>query len=118
MAAVRASIVPAAADRPVTHRSRQALIFPFALTLAFLALGFASHARTNSRLAWTFVGVAAVLMAWQGYLYLLSKRNGLAFGWEFAAVPSHYVQATVQFSIYAYWGWYWRNVYAEAPLIL
>ena len=87
------------------------------MTLAFLALGFASRARVNSRLAWTFGGVAGVLLVWQWWLYALSKRKGLTFAWEFAAVPSHYVQASVQFSIYVYWGWYWRNVYAEAPLI-
>jgi TPR repeat protein len=28
------------------------------------------------------------------------------------------VQALVQSSIYAYWGWYWRPVYEEVPLIL
>jgi TPR repeat protein len=114
----RPSATSRAAERPLTHRSRQALAFPFAATVVLLVLGFASGAATNSRLAWTFGGVAGVLLAWQGCLYALSKRRGQTFAWEFVATPSHYVQASVQFAIYAYWGWYWRNVYTEAPLIL
>jgi hypothetical protein len=31
---------------------------------------------------------------------------------------AHYVQASVQIPIYAYWGWYWRPVYDHVHLIL
>ncbi len=31
--------------------------------------------------------------------------------------PQHYVQACAHTSILLYWGWYWRPVYAAAPLI-
>ena len=117
-AAAQHCAVSAVTEHTVTHRSWQALILPLAATLALLAFGFVSRARTNSRLAWTFGGVAAVLLGWQGYLYVRAKGKGLTFAWEFVALPSHYVQASVQFAIYAYWGWYWRNVYTEAPLIL
>ncbi len=37
---------------------------------------------------------------------------------EFAAIRSHYVQASVQFSIYLLWGWYAPEVSLQAPLIL
>src|SRR5689334_21444378 len=95
--------------------TRQALVLPLVLTGVFLALGFVSRARTNSHLAWTYAGVAAFLLAWQLVLFLRSGRKTPGFAWEFVEVRSHYVQALVQFSIYVYWGWYWRNVYAEAP---
>lgn len=99
-------------------RSRAALLLPFSLTVAFLALGIAYGAPAKPRLAWTFYGIAAFLLCWQIALLILSKRTAREFAWEFVAMPSHYVQALVQLSVYVYWGWYWRNVYAEAPLIL
>jgi len=98
--------------------TRKALLLPLAFTGVFVALGFISRARTNSHLASTFAGVTACLLIWQLVLFLRAGRGGRRFAWEFVAVRSHYVQATVQLSIYAYWGWYWRNVYGEVTLIL
>src|SRR5580765_198553 len=100
----------AAANSPA-HQSRNILALPLILTGLFLVLGFISRARTNSHLAWTYFGVAAFLLCWQLVLFLGSKRKGIVFGWEFAAVRSHYVQAAVQMPIYAYWGLYWPRVY-------
>ncbi len=109
--------LPAATHSPAP-RTRRALALPLALTAVFMALGFISRARTNPHLAWTYGGVAAFLLCWQGVLFMRAGRNGSGLAWEFVAVRSHYVQALVQLSIYVYWGWYWRNVYEEAPLIL
>ena len=36
---------------------------------------------------------------------------------ELGLRPQHYVQALVQLSVLAYWGWYWRPVYETAVLI-
>ena len=77
-----------------------------------------ARSRLNPSLAWTYIGFSAFLLAWQAVLWWRVRYQGLNLHWEFAPVASHYIQASVQFSIYAYWGWYWRNVYAEAPLIL
>ena len=101
-----------------TSPTNRALALPLILTGLFLLVGFLSRARTNTHLAWTFAGVAGVLLCWQFVLLCRSKQKGIGFKWEFVAVRSHYVQATLQLAIYIYWGWYWRNVYAEAPLIL
>jgi TPR repeat protein len=97
---------------------RNPLVFTLILTMVFLALGFLSPARTNAHLAWTFVGVAAFLLAWQAWLFAVAARKAIPLSWDFAAMPSHYVQALVQLTVYACWGWYWRNVWAQAPLIL
>ncbi len=98
-------------------QTRKALGLPLLFTAIFLGLGFASHARNNRHLAWTFGGVAIFLLGWQAWLFLISARKPMPFAWEFVLVPSHYIQAAVQFAIYLYWGWYWRNVYDELPLI-
>ena len=100
------------------HRVGRPLAMLLLMTGVFLALGFISRGRTNPHLVWTFCGVAGFLVGWQLVLFLLTGRNKPGFQWEFVPVRSHYVQATVQFAIYVYWGWYWREVYAEAPLIL
>ena len=115
----RGSTRSAPATSPARAPSKRvALLLPVGLTLVFLALGFCSRARTNPHLAWTFAGVAAALGCWQWALFQRSASKAAGLAWEFVPVRSHYVQALVQLTIYAYWGWYWRNVYAEAPLIL
>src|SRR5580698_3361607 len=107
-----------AATKSQMPATRKMLALPLALTGVFLALGFISRARTNSHLAWTYVGVAAFLLCWQLALFLQSGRKASGFAWEFVAVRAHYMQALAQFSIYVYWGRYWQNVYPEVPLIL
>lgn len=107
-----------AATKPSAQGTRKALLLPLAFTGAFIALGCLSPARTNSHLAWTFIGVSLFLLSWQLVLLLRARKAGAGLIWEFYPVRSHYVQALVQLSVYVYWGWYWRNVYAEAPLIL
>jgi TPR repeat protein len=97
---------------------RSALVLQLVFMGVFLALGFCSRARTNPHLAWTFVGVAAGLGCWQWVIFRRAGSVASSFAWEFMIQRSHYVQALVQLTIYAYWGLYWRNVYAEVPLIL
>ncbi len=107
-----------ATNIPQPPRTRGGLGLTLLFTIVFAALGLVSRARTNAHLAWTFGGVAVFLVGWQLWLFLASRRRPMKFAWEFVAVRAHYVQALVQFAIYVYWGWYWRNVYGEFPLIL
>ena len=88
------------------------------LMAMFLLLGFFSRARTNPNLAWTFVGTAACLGCWQWVLFRRSGPKAPPLAWEFVPVRAHYTQAAVQLILYAYWGWYWQNVYDQATLIL
>ncbi len=93
--------------------------FSFALSALFFAFVLVPPIRGSDSLVRTFVGVGAGLVAWQVGLWLSGKRRAIGYRVEFVApLKSHYIQAIVQFSIYAYWGWYWRNVYEAAPLIL
>jgi len=109
--------LPSGARGPAKSK-RAALAVPLVLTGVFLALGFCSRARTNAHLGWTYVGVAAFLLCWQWLLFRRSGPKAAGYALEPVVVRTHYVQALMQTSIYAYWGWYWRNVYAEIPLIL
>ncbi len=74
--------------------------------------------RSNPRLIGSFAGAAAALLALLLFLRRKAERSGRILRWEFLPRPVHYVQMTMHASIYAYWGWYWREVYHYVPLIL
>ncbi|MBL8730232.1 MAG: sel1 repeat family protein [Planctomycetes bacterium] len=66
-----------------------------------------------------FAGTASALLVWQLVLWLLARRSGRRLAVEFVPpVRQHYIQACVQLCLYAYWGFFWRPIYAQAPLIL
>ena len=69
------------------------------------------------RLEWSILAAAGVLLV---FLFLLNRevaRTGRRLHYEFVPKPVHYVQLMMHSSIYAYWGWYWREVYHYIPLI-
>ena len=102
------------------HLPRTARLFalPLGLTLLFFGFVFLPPIRTNPKLITTFVAVGSFLLLWLGTLMVSSIGRGRDLGIQYVPIKSHYVQASVQFCVYAYFGWYWRDVYREAPLIL
>jgi hypothetical protein len=103
------------ADSPL---ARRAPALPLVGVLAVLAFTLVPPARGHAILTWTLVGAAGLLAAWWAILMARASSQPSAFRVEFASVKAHWVQGLVQFGIYAYWGWYWRDVYEQAPLIL
>jgi Sel1 repeat-containing protein len=87
------------------------------LTLVVAALSLLPRVSGNLRLAGSFWAAAGVLLALQLVLRRQVGRTGRALHYEFVPVRVHYVQAAMQGCIYAYWGWYWREVYDHIPLI-
>jgi len=65
----------------------------------------------------SIVGAALVLLAWSVLLFGLLRR-GQTVEFEVALRPQHYLQACLQGSLILYWGFYWREVYHAAPLII
>ena len=65
----------------------------------------------------SIVGAAVVLIAWSAFLFGVLRR-GQTVTFEVALRPQHYLQACLQGSLILYWGFYWREVYHAAPLIL
>lgn len=108
-------VLAASEQRP---RPERLLALPFGLTLLFLLFVSLPPIRTNPRLLATFVAVGSVLLFWLGILFAKARKQGRRLTLEFVPVKSHYVQACVQLCVYAYFGWYWRNLYREVPLIL
>ena len=86
-------------------------------TLLLAGLTFLPRIRANPRLTASFLAAAAVLFVLQLLARLQVARSGRQLRYELNPVRVHYVQATMQACIYAYWGWYWREVYGHVPLI-
>ena len=97
---------------------RRAFLTPLALTLGLLLLSFAPRVADNARLTFAFWGAVAVLLVWQGVLFARLSRAGASRGFQVVLRPQHYLQALVQLTVFACWGWYWRPVYDFAGLLL
>ena len=111
-----ASVAPATGTGLlVRHPAVAMLAFPALIGL----LACLPPARGNDTLVATLLGAAGGLSIWTLLERVCRTRRGQAFGIVLAApVKAHYVQACMQLCIYAYWGWYWPEVYRQTPLIL
>jgi len=89
-----------------------------ALIVVFSCFAFLPAVRSNSRLMWSFLGTAAGLLVFFFFLRRQVIKAGRVVCYEFLPKPVHYVQLTMHSCIYAYWGWYWREVYHQIPLII
>ena len=106
-----------AATRPA--RAPSAPLAALALTAAFAAFLLLPRVHDNPRLVAAFGGVAAALLGWTVLLWTSRAQRSRGFRVERAPIlKSHYIQSSLQLCIYVYWGWHWREVYGEAPLIL
>src|ERR1700733_8118648 len=104
-------------ERP-TKNKIPPLQIVLALDLLLACFVFLPASMNHPRLAWSIVAAAVALLV---ALFLLRRqvaRTGRVLFYEFAPKPVHYVQLTMHSCIYAYWGWYWREVYHQIPLII
>ncbi len=101
----------------ITSRLRP-LTLAFLLILAFASLSLLPQVSGNRYLAESFWGASVVLLV---FLLILGRQVAHAvrtLEYEFAPRKVHYVQLVMQSCVYAYWGWYWPEVYRHVPLIL
>src|SRR6187399_198665 len=94
------------------------LWLPALLTLVLAGFTLLSRVDTNSNLKASFWGAAGLLLAGLCALWWNVVRTGRTLTYEFVPRRVHWVQMLMHSSVYAYWGWYWREVYHEIPLIL
>lgn len=100
------------------HRQFQPLWAPAFLTLIFAGFTLLNRVNTNPKLVNSYLGAAAVLLAGLAVLWWNAARSGRVLTFEFVPRRVHWVQMIMHSSVYTYWGWYWREVYHEIPLIL
>src|SRR5215471_1491161 len=95
---------------------KKLLVLPlmFALGLASLALVSSIQEKPNELRS--ILGVSLLLCGW--VVVLAAVVRARKFCLEVVLRKQHYIQACAQGSVLLYWGWYWLQVYAQAPLIL
>ena len=112
----------AALPPPVAHltgvRPARALALPLTFALLLAAFGWLPSARQNPTLLWSFWGTSIGLIAWNATLLATALRHGRTFTLEVVLRKQHYLQACAQMAVFVYWGWYWREVYDSAALIV
>ena len=99
---------------------------PLALIIGLAVLALTPRIQSNTTLIWSFVAAAVFLAGWLTYLLSRANKEGHSYSLEVGLRPQHYIQACVQFSVYAYWGYHWelvpdsgiRPVYDHALLML
>ncbi|HEY4361140.1 MAG TPA: hypothetical protein VGN17_09235 [Bryobacteraceae bacterium] len=104
-------------NQPGNQRSLL-LWFPSVLTLLFASFTLLPRVSESPRLTASFYGATGVLLAGLCALWWSVSRSGRTLAYEFVPRRVHWVQMIMHSSVYAYWGWYWREVYHEIPLIL
>jgi hypothetical protein len=97
---------------------KRTLLLPLVFTLGLGGLAFLAPIRQNPRTLWALLGATALLCVWNAVLLMLAHRSGRTLSLEVVLRKQHYMQACVQGSLLAYWGWYWPPAYAFAPFIL
>ena len=108
----------AAPRRPIGLQPQQAIVLPLAFVLALFALTFLPRVWENAHLWRSLVGADVALLAWITVLFTAAGRQRRTLLLEIALRKQHYLQACAQASVFLYWGWYWREVYDYAPLIV
>ncbi len=109
-----------------TEPLQRSVYFPplrgFSIAFVFIfglgAFGFLDRVQANPRLFWSFMGAVAVLLAWSAVLFTAAWMRGRKLAVEFVPRPQHYLQACLQTAIFAYWGWYWQQVYDSYYLVI
>lgn len=108
--------------RATPAKAPQNRVPPLALALVFIALLgcflFLPLVNSTPRLMWSFVGAIGALAVFLALLWRQVAKTGRQLHYEFLPRPVHYVQFVMHSSIHVYWGWYWREVYHDIPLIV
>ncbi len=111
--------LPPGRSRPnsAPESPRRALMAPFACTVALAAFWIVPSIHRNASLAWSLAAAVAVLVVWECALWLRARASERRLRIDIVLRQQHYLQACAQASVLLYWGWYWRPVYDQAPLI-
>jgi hypothetical protein len=93
-------------------------LVPLAFTLGLVLVASVERMRASPILTWSLWVTAGALLLWQAWLFARTLREDSAPTFTVALRAQHYLQACLQLSVFAYWGWYWRPVYEHAWLLV
>jgi hypothetical protein len=118
-ASVPASAIPVPTAPLVTAKlsARGAFFLNAAFVVGLLVLSQLPVLDQRPVVRTSIVGAALLLLAWSSLLFGVLRR-GQTVTLEIAFLRQHYLQACLQGTLILYWGYYWREVYHAAPLIV
>jgi len=90
----------------------------FCFVLGTALFSFIPRISEHHMLALSFRGAAGVLLVLLLLLRIEVNRNHRELSYDVMPRSVHYVQLMMHTCVYAYWGWYWREVYRAVPLII
>jgi hypothetical protein len=93
------------------------LWWPFGLAVLLGCFCLLPRVSGNPRLLGSFAGAVGSLLIFGCFLWRQAASAGRVLIYQFIPRKVHYVQLLMHSSIYAYWGWYWREVYRFVPLL-
>ncbi|GAB1269923.1 hypothetical protein NBRC116493_31760 [Aurantivibrio infirmus] len=105
-------------DPTRSYSALEALLLPLVLSLILVSLSFSQRVQSNSILIWSFWGAASLLGLFSLALFAKNLTAGSRYTFQRVLRPQHYVQASVQLTIFIYWGYYWEPIYDHGLLIL
>ncbi len=114
----QAEFKPGNTAAPKVKPRSSPLWLPALLTLVFAGFTLLPRVNSNPHLKASFLAAAGFLLAGLCALWASAARTGRALTYEFVLRRVHWVQMIMHSCVFAYWGWYWREVYHEIPLIL
>jgi hypothetical protein len=103
---------------PTPILSLRVLAMPVALAFVLGMLSLFPRIQSSAVLTYSFRGAMLVVLAWVAVLFWQLSRAQSGRAVEVVVRKQHYIQAMVQFSVYAYWGYYWHPVYEYFLLLL
>ena len=107
-----------ALDQSSATPERRGFWVPLALTLGLAMLSLVPRVYNSPVLVRSFWAAAMVLVVWQAAIFLRLKGKSADRFIRVELRSQHYLQATIQAAVFAYWGYYWRPVYDYAWLLL
>src|SRR4029453_18367532 len=117
--AVKVAVAPAVGDSSLSTRlsAGSAFLLNVWFVVGLLVLSQLPVLGSRPIVRTSIVGAALVLLAWSALLFGVLRR-GQKVTLEVAPRRQHYLQACQQGLVLLYWGYYWREVYHAAPLIV
>lgn len=110
-----ASTAPSAAPGSPAWR---ALLLPAGFAAALIGLGLLVPRPQLADLSRAMVGAGAFALLWAAALLVSARAAGRRLALSVVIHRHHWVQACAQATVFLYWGWHVRFVYAFAPLLL
>ena len=95
----------------------RALLLPIVFTVLLAGFAVLPSIAGNLVLRASILAASAVLLVWAAGLAVGRAQRSRTLAVEVNLRRQHYLQACAQSAILVYWGWYWPEVYAAAPLL-